>query len=186
MFSSKLITWSIIVVSATVLNQHDITNLKTAADAAKALEPLVNSFPYAGFLAKLLFAIGIVSAGLLVVPVLSGSAAYALSETLNWKQGLNLKLKSAHGFYGVITVSTLIGLVINFLDIDPIRLLVYTSVLNGVAAVPLIFLIILISRNRLIMGKHVSGRLSVGFNSLAFGTMAGAALAALFTFLKGE
>jgi Mn2+/Fe2+ NRAMP family transporter len=103
-------------------------------------------------LAKLLFAIGIVSAGLLVVPVLAGSAAYALSETLSWKEGLNLKLKSAHGFYGVITASTLIGVVIDFLGFDPIRLLVYTSVLNGVVAVPLILLIILISRNRLVMG----------------------------------
>jgi NRAMP (natural resistance-associated macrophage protein)-like metal ion transporter len=186
MFASQLITWSIIVVSGTVLNQHGVTNLNTAADAAKALEPLVNSFPYAGFLAKLLFAIGIVSAGLLVVPVLAGSAAYALSETMNWKEGLNLKLRSAHGFYGVITVSTLIGLVTNFLGFDPIRLLVYTSVLNGVAAVPLIFLIIRISRNQLIMGEYVSGRLSVGFTWLAFGTMAGSALAALFTFLQGS
>ena len=186
MFASQLITWSIIVVSATVLNQHGVTNLKTAADAARALEPLVNSFPYAGLLAKLLFAIGIVSAGLLVVPVLAGSAAYALSETLNWKEGLNLKLKRAHGFYGIITASTLIGVVIDFLGLDPIRLLVYTSVLNGVAAVPLILLIILISRNRRIMGEHASGRLSVGFNWLAFGTMAGATLAALVTLLQGK
>jgi Mn2+/Fe2+ NRAMP family transporter len=137
-------------------------------------------------LAKLLFAIGIVSAGLLVVPVLAGSAAYALSETLNWKEGLNLKLKRAHGFYGIITASTLIGVVIDFLGLDPIRLLVYTSVLNGVAAVPLILLIILISRNRRIMGEHASGRLSVGFNWLAFGTMAGATLAALVTLLQGK
>jgi Mn2+/Fe2+ NRAMP family transporter len=173
-------------VSATVLNQHGVTDLKTAADAAKALEPLVNSFPYAGFLAKLLFAIGIVSAGLLVVPVLAGSAAYALSETLNWREGLNRKLKSAHGFYGVITVSTLIGLVIDFLGFDPIKLLVYTSVLNGVAAVPLILLIILIARNHLVMGEHVSGRLSVGVTWLAFGTMAAAAVAALFTFQQGK
>jgi NRAMP (natural resistance-associated macrophage protein)-like metal ion transporter len=184
MFASQLITWSIIVVSATVLNQHGVTNLKTAADAAKALEPLVNSFPYAGLLAKLLFAIGIVSAGMLVVPVLAASAAYALSETLNWKQGLNLKLKRAHGFYGVIAASTLIGVAIDFLGFDPIRLLVYTSVLNGVAAVPLILLIILISRNRLIMGESVSGRLSVVVTWLAFGTMAAAALAALVTFLQ--
>ena len=91
-----------------------------------------------------------------------------------------------HGFYGVITASTLIGVVIDFLGLDPIRLLVYTSVLNGVAAVPLILLIILISRNRRIMGEHASGRLSVGFNWLAFGTMAGATLAALVTLLQGK
>jgi NRAMP (natural resistance-associated macrophage protein)-like metal ion transporter len=182
---SQLITWSIIVVSATALNQHGVTNLKTAADAAKALEPLVNSFPYAGLLAKVLFSVGIVSAGLLVIPILAGSAAYALSEALNWKQGLNLKFKSAQGFYGVITVSTLIGVVINFVGVDPIRLLVYTSVLNGVAAVPLILLIILISRNRRIMGKYVSGWLSACFTWIAFGAMAGATLAALFTFQQG-
>jgi Mn2+/Fe2+ NRAMP family transporter len=186
MASSQLISWSIIVVSATVLNQHGVTNLKTAADAAKALEPLVNSFPYAGLLAKVLFSIGIVSAGLLVIPVLAGSAAYALSETLNWKQGLNLKLKSAHGFYGIITASTLIGVLINFVGLDPIRLLVYASVLNGVAAVPLILLIILISRNRLIMGEYVSGRLSEGFTWLAFGTVVGVALAAVLTFQQGK
>jgi Mn2+/Fe2+ NRAMP family transporter len=186
MFTSQLITWSILVVSATVLNQHGVTDLKTAADAAKALEPLVNSFPYAGLLAKLLFAIGIVSAGLLVVPILAGSAAYALSEMLNWKEGLNLKLKRARGFYGLITASTLIGLAINFLGFDPIKLLVYTSVLNGVAAVPLILLISLIAKNRAIMGERVSGILSVGLTWLAFGTMAAAALAALVTFQQGN
>jgi len=186
MASSQLITWSIIVVSATVLNQHGVTNLKTAADAAKALEPLVNSFPYAGLLAKLLFTIGIVSAGLLVVPVLAGSSAYALSETLNWKEGLNLKLKKAHGFYGIITLSTIVGLTTNFLGVNPIKLLIYTSVLNGVVAVPLIFLITRIARNRLIMGEHVSGKLSVAFTWLAFGTMAVASLAALLTLLQGK
>jgi Mn2+/Fe2+ NRAMP family transporter len=169
-----------------VLNQHGITNLKTAADAAKALEPLVNSFPYAGLLAKLLFAIGLVGAGLLVVPVLAGSASYALCETLNWEQGLNLKLRNAHGFYGIITLATLIGLTINFVGVDPIKLLVYTSVLNGVAAVPLIFLIIRISRDRRIMGERVSGKLSVVFTWLALGIMAAAALGALFSLLQGK
>lgn len=105
-----------------------------------------------------------------------------MSETLNWKEGLNLKLKGAHGFYGVITVSTLVGVAIDFLGVDPIRLLVYTSVLNGIAAVPLILLIILLSRNQSIMGKHVSGKLSAAFTWLAFAAMAGATLAALLTF----
>ena len=186
MTASQVITWSIIVVSATVLNQHGVKDLKTAADAAKALEPLVNSFPYAGVLAKLLFSIGLVSAGLLVVPVLAGSASYALCETLNWNEGLNLKLKRAHGFYGIITLSTIIGLGINFIGVDPIKLLVYTSVLNGVAAVPLIFLIIRIAGNRTIMGEHVSGKLSVGFTWLALVTMAGAAVAALIALLHGQ
>lgn len=186
MFSSQLITWSIIVVSGTVLNQRGVTNLKTAADAAKALEPLVTTFPYAGLLAKLLFAIGIVGAGLLVVPVLAGSAAYALSEALSWNEGLNLKLKSAHGFYGIITASTLAGIGIDILGIDPIRLLVYASVLNGIVAVPLILLIILISRNRKIMGDYVSGRASAAGTWLAFGAMSAAAIAALISFAQQE
>lgn len=186
MIASQVITWSIIVASATVLNQHGVTNLKTAADAAKALEPLVTSFPFAGVLAKLLFAIGIVGAGLLVVPVLAGSASYAICETLNWNEGLNLKLEKAHGFYGIITASTLIGLTINFVGIDPIKLLVYTSVLNGVAAVPLIFLIIRISGSRQIMGEFASRRLSAGFTWLALATMSAGALAALISLLQGK
>ena len=129
------------MVAATVLHQHGITNVASAADAAKALEPLVQTFPNAGFLSKLIFAIGIIGLGLLGIPILSGSAAYALSETFNLKQGLNLKLKKAHGFYGVITIATIIGLMINFIGIDPIKALVFTAVFNGVAAVPLIFLI---------------------------------------------
>ena len=129
------------MVAATVLHQHGITNVASAADAAKALEPLVQTFPNAGFLSKLIFAIGIIGLGLLGIPVLSGSAAYALSEAYNMKQGLNLKLKKAHGFYGVITIATIIGLMINFIGIDPIKALVFTAVFNGVAAVPLIFLI---------------------------------------------
>lgn len=185
MFASQLITWSIIVVAATVLNQHGVTNLNTAADAAKALEPLVHTFPYAGLLAKLLFAIGIVGAGLLVVPVFAGSAAYALAETLNWEEGLNLKLKQAHGFYGVITLATVVGLSINFLGVDPIRLLIYTSVLNGVAAVPLILLITLIAGNRRVMGQYASRRLSVIFTWLALVVMAAAAVAAFATFKAG-
>ena len=99
---------------------------------------LVHSFPNAGFLAELIFAIGIVGLGLLAVPVLAGSAAYALSEAFSWHEGLYRKFRTAHGFYGVITVATLIGLLINFVGIDPIKALIVTAVLNGVVAVPLI------------------------------------------------
>ena len=152
MVFSEIATWSIIVVAATVLHQNGITNVETAADAAKALEPLVQTFPHAGFLAKLIFASGIIGLGLLGIPVLSGSAAYAYSEAFGMKEGLNLKLKKAHGFYGVITIATLIGLMINFIGIDPIKALVFTAVFNGVAAVPLIFLIARIARNPKVMG----------------------------------
>jgi Mn2+/Fe2+ NRAMP family transporter len=183
MLSSQIAAWCIIVVGATVLNQNKITHITTAADAAKALEPLVHTFPHAGFLAELIFAIGIIGLGFLAVPVLSGSASYALAEAFNWNAGLNLKLKRAHGFYGVITIATLIGLMINFIGINPIQALVVTAVINGVVAVPLIFLIARIARNKDIMGEHRSGTLSNVLVWAAFVFM-GAAAVAMFAMLK--
>jgi NRAMP (natural resistance-associated macrophage protein)-like metal ion transporter len=185
MVFSEIATWSIIVVAATVLHQNGITNVTSAADAAKALEPLVQTFPHAGFLAKLIFATGIIGLGLLGIPVLSGSASYALSEAFNMKTGLNLKLKKAHGFYGVITIATIIGLMINFIGIDPIKALVFTAVFNGVAAVPLIFLIARIARNRKIMGEYRSGWLSNTVVWIAFVVMLASAIAMFYTLAKG-
>jgi len=185
MVFSEIATWSIIVVAATVLHQNGITNVDSAADAAKALEPLVQTFPNAGFLAKLIFAVGIIGLGLLGIPVLSGSAAYALTEAFNMKQGLNLKLKRAHGFYGIITIATLIGLMINFIGIDPIKALVFTAVFNGVAAVPLIFLIARIARNKIIMGEHRSGWLSNSVVWITFVVMLLSAVAMFYTLARG-
>jgi NRAMP (natural resistance-associated macrophage protein)-like metal ion transporter len=181
MLFSEFATWSIIIVAATVLNHNGLTNVNTAADAAKALEPLVQTFPYAGFLAKLIFAIGIIGLGLLGIPVLSGSAAYALTEAFNMKSGLNLKLKKAHGFYGVITIATIIGLMINFIGIDPIKALVFTAVFNGVAAVPLVFLIAKIARDPKIMGQYRSGWLSNTIVWITFGVMSASAVAMFYT-----
>ncbi len=176
MLLSEFITWCIIVATATVLHQNGVTNIATAADAAKALAPLVHSFPHAGFLAELIFSIGIVGLGLLAVPVLAGSAAYALAEAFHWHEGLYRKFKQAHGFYGVITFATLIGLAINFVGIDPIKALVVTAVLNGVVAVPLIALIIAISSNTKIMGEHKSGAWSKIFLWITLVVMAAAAV----------
>lgn len=185
MVFSEFATWSIIVVAATVLHHNGLTNVATAADAAKALEPLVSTFPYAGFLAKLIFAIGIIGLGLLGIPVLSGSAAYALTEAFNMKEGLNLKLKRAHGFYGVITIATIIGLMINFIGINPIKALVFTAVFNGVAAVPLIFLIARIARNPKIMGEYRSGWLSNTVVWITFIVMFASAIAMFYTLGQG-
>ena len=183
MVSSQIAAWCVIVVGATVLHSNGVTHITSAAQAAKALEPLVHTFPHAGFLAELIFAIGIIGVGLLAVPVFSGSAAFALSEALNWRAGLNLKLKRAHGFYGVITIATLIGLMINFVGINPMQALVVTAVINGVIAVPLIFLIARIARNREIMGEHRSGMLS---NVLVWATFVfmGASAVAMFATMK--
>jgi Mn2+/Fe2+ NRAMP family transporter len=181
MFFSQIATWSIIVVAATVLHQHGITDVKTSADAAKALEPLVQSFPHAGYLSEVLFAIGIVGLGALAVPVLAASVAYPMSEVFGWKSGLALKLNDAFGFYGVITMATLVGLCINFIGIDPIKALVYTAVINGIVAVPLIFFIALTANSKKIMGKYKSG---IWSNSLVWGTfiiMAASALGMIFT-----
>jgi len=185
MIFSEFATWSIIVVAATVLNQNGITNVTSAAEAAKALEPLVQTFPYSGFLSKLIFAIGIMGLGLLSIPILSGSAAYAISEAVNMKEGLNLKLEKAHGFYGVITIATLIGLMINFIGIDPIKALVFTAVFNGVAAVPLIFLIARIARNKKIMGEYRSGWLSNTTVWITFIVMLASAVAMFYTLARG-
>jgi NRAMP (natural resistance-associated macrophage protein)-like metal ion transporter len=181
MVISEITTWCILLVGASVLHQSGVKDIKSSADAAKALKPLVHSFPNAGFLAKLIFSVGIIGLGLLAVPVLSGSAAYAVSEAFNWKASLNLKLKRAHGFYGVITIATLIGLVINFVGIDPVKALVYSSVLNGVAAVPLLFLIVRIAASEKIMGQYKSGWLSKSLLWVTFFVMGGAAVAMFFS-----
>ncbi len=180
---SQFTSWSIIIVAATVLNQNGITNIGTAADAARALEPLVNGFPNAGLITKSIFAVGIIGLGLLAVPVLSGSASYALSEAMSWREGLNLKLSKAHGFYGVITIATLIGLMINFVGIDPMKALVFTAVFNGVVSVPLLFLIAKIARSDEIMGDYRSGRLSNILVWSTFGIMAASAVAMIITLL---
>ena len=185
MIFSEFATWSIIVVAATVLHQNGITNVASATDAAKALEPLVHTFTYAGILSKLIFAFGIIGLGLLAIPVLSGSAAYALTEAFNMKEGLNLKLKKAHGFYGIITIATLIGLMINFIGINPIKALVFTAVFNGVAAVPLIFIIARIARNPKIMGQFRSGWLSNTGVWVTFLVMLASAFAMFYTLARG-
>jgi Mn2+/Fe2+ NRAMP family transporter len=170
------------VVAATVLNTNGVTNIGTAADAARALAPLVHTFPHAGFLAELIFAVGIVGLGLLAVPVLAGSAAYALAEAFSWHEGLYRKFREAHGFYGVITVATLIGLGINFVGIDPIKALVVTAVLNGVVAIPLIWLIISISSKQKIMGEHKSGKFSKTLLWITLVLMAGSAIGMFLAF----
>jgi NRAMP (natural resistance-associated macrophage protein)-like metal ion transporter len=181
MLFSEIITWSIIATTASVLHSHGVNNIDTAADAAKALEPLVATFPNAGFIAKSIFAVGVVGIGLMSIPVLAGSASYALSEAFKWHEGLSLKFKQAHGFYGIITVATLIGLMINFIGIDPMKALVFTAVFNGIAAVPLIFVIAKVSSNDKIVGEHTSGIISRSLIWLTFLGMLFSALAILIT-----
>ncbi len=181
MIAAELAQWFIIMTTATVLFSHGVVNIATAADAAKALEPLVRSFPNSGQLAKDLFAVGVVGLGLLGIPVLAGSSSYAVSEAMNWKEGLSRKFGDARAFYGVILVSTLVGLLLNFVGVDPIKALVFTAVFNGIAAVPLLFLIGLINRDEAILGDQRGGWLSQCVIWLTFGVMALGAAALLYT-----
>ncbi len=160
MFFSQLIMWAIIVTTAGSLHTQGITDIQTSDQAAKALEPVVKSFPHSGEISKIVFALGIIGTGLLAVPILAGSSAYALSDVFGWKQGLNKKFGQAKSFYVVIAVSTLIGLWINFSDIDPIKALVYAAVINGVTAVPILYTIMKIANDKKILQNRVNRRLS--------------------------
>ncbi len=180
---SNVIAWFIILVGAVVLNRSGITTITTAADAAKALEPLVYGFPNAGYLAKLIFTIGIIGIGLQSIPVLAGSSSYAVAETFNWSEGLYKKFSKARGFYAVIIVGTLLGLLFNFVGFDPIKALVLTGVFNGIAAVPLIFLIAKLSSRKDIMGEFRSGFWSKLGLWLAFLVMGVFGVALLMSFL---
>ena len=184
MVSSEVATWFIIFTTGSVLHTHGITNISTASQAAEALEPLVSSFPHAGLLAKLLFAMGIMGVGLLGVPVLAGSAAYAVAEAFHWSEGLGKTFRQAPGFYVVIGTATLIGILLNLFGINPITALVYSAIINGIVAVPLLVLILLVANNRSIMGEHTNGRLSNSVGILTTAAMAAAAIALGVLFVK--
>src|ERR1017187_1400447 len=154
MIFSNIIVFFICITAASTLGAHGITDIQTPSQAAKALLPL------AGNLTFLLFTIGIMGSGLLAVPVLAGSSAYAVSENFGWKEGLYLNLKNAYGFYVVIAMATIVGLFVNFLGIMPFQMLVYAAALNAVLAPPLLILIILISNNKKIMGKFKNSKLA--------------------------
>ena len=182
MLFSSVSAWFIIVVGAVVLNRAGITNIDSAADAARALEPLVQGFPHAGLIAKTIFAIGIIGVGLQSIPVLAGSSAYAISESFSWKEGLFRKFKQAREFYMIIVAGTLIGLLFNFVGLDPIKALVYTAVFNGIAAVPLIYFIARIAASEETMGEYRSKAWSRIGLWVAFAVMAIFGLALLASF----
>ena len=184
MLFSEIATWFILITTAAVLHTHGITNVTTAKQAAAALEPLVRTFPHAGKISELLFAFGIIGTGLLSIPIFAASSSYAVAEIFSWKEGLSYKLKEARGFYGVIIAGMVVGLLLNFFGVNPIKALVYTAVLNGIVAVPIILMLIFISTNKKIMGKHTSGPVSQFFSWVTFLGMAGAAVMAVYSLFK--
>ncbi len=185
MFFSQATTWFIIIVAATVLHTAHVTTINTAADAARALEPLVKTFPHSGEIAQGLFALGIVSLGMLAIPVLAGSSSYALSEARGKTEGLDLKPRQGRYFYGVIAAAMVIGLCLNFIGVNPIRFLVFAAVFNGIASVPLIWIINRIAADRGAMGAGRSGWLSRTVLALTFIGVAGSVVAMAASYLRG-
>ena len=181
---SQVIMWAIITTTAGSLHAQGVTDIQSADQAAKALEPLVKTFPQAGEIAEIIFALGIIGTGLLAIPVLAGSSGYALSDALGWSEGLSKQLKGAKGFYFVIAASTLIGLWINFLNIDPIKALVYTAVINGVIAVPILFAVMKISNDKEILKEKTNGRVSNVIGWLTFAMMGVSAIIMFVTWVK--
>jgi Mn2+/Fe2+ NRAMP family transporter len=159
--------WFIVVTAASVLHANGITEITSAADAARAIEPLVSSFPNAGLVAKIIFSVGVIGLGLLAVPVLAGSSSYAISEAFGWKEGMHRKFKKATAFYLTIGVATIVGLLINLLGIDPIKALIFSAVFNAIAAIPLLFMIAKIGNSAAILGQYKNGWLANTFVRLA-------------------
>jgi len=149
---SNLVAFFIILATATTLAAHGITNIQTSAQAAEALRPLAGEFAF------LLFALGIVGTGLLAVPVLAGASAYAVTESFRWSNGLDLKMLEAREFYAIISLATVGGMALNFAPIDPIKALFWAALINGVIAVPIMVVMMLLAREPRIMGAFTLSR----------------------------
>lgn len=175
MFLSNLVMFFIIAACASVLFSRGITNIQTAAQAAQALKP------FAGNASSYLFAIGILGMGLLAIPVMAGSSAYAISESLGKRQGLNNKLKQGYSFYGVIIISMLVGLSLNFVGLNPIKALIYSAVLNGVVAPIIITLILIIAKNKHVMGEWKNSKVSSFFGWALTALMTASGVAAIYS-----
>jgi len=171
MIFSNGIAFFIILTTAAVLHANGVTEIKSAADAANALKPL------AGELAFLMFALGIIGTGMLAIPVLAGSAAYAVSNAMGWPATLEAKAPDAQGFYSIIAAATIIGLIIGFTPIDPIKMLIWSAVLNGVVAVPIMAAMMMIATNKTIMRRFVATPRLTFFGWLGTGLMALAVVA---------
>jgi Mn2+/Fe2+ NRAMP family transporter len=163
-FFSNLVMYFIILTTALTLHRHGITDISSSREAAEALRPLAGRF------ASLLFTAGILGVGFLAIPTLSGSAAYALSETFGWHQGLDAKFKVARGFYGVVIVSTIAGVLLNFAGINPIQALFWTAVINGLLAPFLLAGVLYVATDRRIMHQQpssIASVIAVGITTLA-------------------
>jgi NRAMP (natural resistance-associated macrophage protein)-like metal ion transporter len=183
MFFSQFIMWSIIITSAGSLYFAGMTDVQTADQAASSLEPLVKSFPNSGQIAKLIFAFGIIGTGLLAIPVLSASSAFALSDTFGWKEGLEKKFSQAKSFYSVIVASTLIGVWITFSHVNPIQALIMAAVINAVVTLPILFIVMRLANDRKILEDKVNTRFSNILGWITFAIMTVSVVVMLLSFL---
>ncbi|WP_245572967.1 NRAMP family divalent metal transporter [Lichenihabitans psoromatis] len=172
---SNIVALFIIITTAATLNQSGVTDIQTSAQAAEALRPIAGPFVF------VIFAAGIIGTGMLALPVLAGSAAYALGETLGWHVGLARKPGRARGFYGVIAAATLVGAALNFTPIDPIKALFWSAVINGIVAVPIMIMMMLLASRADIMGRFALPPLLKGVGWLATLVMGLAAVGMLAT-----
>ena len=170
MLYSDLTAYFIILATAVTLHAAGVTDINSAAQAASALRPLAGDFAF------MLFAVGILGVGMIGVPVLAGSGAYALSEAMGWRSGLERKTADARGFYGIIAISVLAGLVIQYLPIRPMKALFWSAVINGVVAVPLMAVIILLVSKPSVMGSFTASRPIVVLGWVATAVMGAAAV----------
>jgi Mn2+/Fe2+ NRAMP family transporter len=175
MIFSNGIAFFIILTTAAVLNTHGVKDIHTAADAANALRPL------AGELTFLMFSLGIIGTGLLAIPVLAGSAAYAVADAFGWPATLEAKAPDAIGFYSIIAAATVIGLALGFSSLDPIKMLIWSAVLNGIVAVPIMVAMMLIVSSKKIMQRFQARPWLIALGWLGTGVMAIAVLALLWT-----
>ena len=157
-----------------VFTKNGVNDIQTADQAALALEPLVKTFPHAGQVAKVIFALGIIGTGLLAIPVLAASSAFAVSDTFGWKEGLEKKFRQAKSFYLIIVASTLIGVFITFSNVNPIQALILAAVINAVVTVPILFLVMRIANDKKILKDRTNSRYSniVGWTTFAIMTIA--------------
>lgn len=177
MFVSNLAMFFIILVCSATLFKNGITNIQSASDAAQALRPLAGDYAY------LIFALGIVGVGMLSIPVLAGSSAYAMAESFNWKHGLYRKFKEASAFYGVIIFSIFLGIVLNVLGVNVIQSLIYSAVLNGMIAPLIIYYIVRLCSDRKVMGKYVNGIVYKAIGWLVILLLSCAGIAALVSMI---
>jgi NRAMP (natural resistance-associated macrophage protein)-like metal ion transporter len=167
---SNIIALFIMLTTAATLNAHGVTDIQTSSQAAEALRPIAGRFAFT------IFALGIIGTGLLALPVLAGSAAYAVGEALHWRVGLAQRPGRARAFYGTIAVATCVGAVLNFTALDPIKALFWSAVINGVAAAPIMVMIMLMASRRRVMGEFTLTRWLTTFGWLATVVMVTAAI----------